>query len=141
MTIKAALDGVETALALITKGDADAQTKLDALRPLLYELRANIIDVSQQEYENYMDAEPAPLSDVAALSFDDDDEIQEKFYTNFKAQQFNNLRSYYDIEAFREIDNAQIRVCVARALCKLASENDVAPNKSWQSVISAEGNI
>jgi hypothetical protein len=142
MTIKAALDGVETALALITKGDADAQTKLDALRPLLYELRANIMDVSQQEYENYMDAETAPpASDVEALTFDDDDEIQEKFYTNFKSQQFNNLRSYYDIEAFREIDNAQIRVCMARALCKLAAENDVSPNKSWQSVISAEGKI
>lgn len=140
MTIKAALDGVETALALILKGDADPATKLDVLRPLLYQLRSDIMDVSAQEYQSYMDAEPAPLSDMQSLEFDDV-ATQEKFYEKLKLQQFNNLRAYYDIDAFLEIDNDRIRVCIARALCQLAAENNVAPNKSWQSVISAEGNI
>lgn len=140
MTIKAALDGVETAIALLLKGDADAATKLDALRPLLYQLRMDIMDSADQEYRSYMDAEQVPLTEMQALEFDDD-ETQQKFYDNFSKQQINNLRAYYDIEAFQEIDNARLRVCMARALCQLAAENSVAPNKSWQSVISAEGNI
>lgn len=140
MTIKAALDGVETALALIIKGDADPATKLEALRPLLYQLRSDIMDSAEQEYRTYMDAEQVPLTEMQALEFDDD-ETQQKFYDNFSKQQINNLRAYYDIDAFREIDNDRIRVCMARALCQLAAENNVAPNKSWQSVISAEGNI
>lgn len=140
MTIKAALDGVETALALIIKGDADPATKLEALRPLLYQLRSDIMDSAEQEYLTYMDAEQVPLTEMQALEFDDD-ETQQKFYDNFSKQQINNLRAYYDIDAFREIDNDRIRVCMARALCQLAAENNVAPNKSWQSVISAEGNI
>lgn len=140
MTIKAALDGVNMALTLITKGDADPAAKLDALRPLLFQLRSDIMEVSEIEYGNYMDAEPAPLTDVQALVFDSD-EVQAKFYAAFKAQEINNLRGYYDLDAFREVDNDEIRVCMARALCQVATDNKVAPNKSWQLVIDAEGNI
>lgn len=140
MTIKAALDGVETALALIIKGDADPAAKIEALRPLLYQLRSDIIDTSEQEYRTYMDAEAAPLTEMQALEFDDAS-IQQKFYDNFSKQQINNLRSYYDIEAFQEVDNDRLRVCMARALCQFAAESGVAPNKSWSFVINAEGNI
>jgi len=140
MTLKAALDNAETALILLEKSGASPEDKLAALRPLLYQLRSDLIDVSEHDYRNYIEAEQKPLTDMQALEFDDA-EVQEKFYENLSVQEINNLRSFYDIEAFQEIDNDRVRVCLARALCQIASEKGVTPNKSWLAVISAEGNI
>lgn len=140
MTLKAALDNAETAIILVEKSDASPADKLNALRPLLYQLRADLIEVSEHSYQNYIEAEDAPQTDMQALDFDDAD-VQEKFYDNLSVQEINNLRNYYDLEAFQEIDNARIRVCLSRALCQIASEKGVTPNKSWLAVISAEGNI
>lgn len=140
MTLKAALDNTETALILIEKSGASPEDKLNALRPLLFQLRADLIEVSEHDYQNYIEPEQKPLTDMQALEFDDA-EVQGKFYENLSKQEINNLRGFYDYEAFQEIDNDRVRVCLARALCQIASEKGVPPNKSWQSVINAEGNI
>lgn len=140
MTLKAALDGVETALILIEKTGASAEDKIDALRKLLFQLRSDIIDVSEHSYQDYLEPEPVQPSEMQSLEFDDDD-VQAKFYNNLNLQEINMLRNYYDVGAFQEIDNNRIRVCLARALCQIAAEKKVKPNNSWLSVINAEGNI
>lgn len=140
MTLKAALDGVETALILIEKTGASAEDKIDALRKLLFQLRSDIIDVSEHSYKNYLEPEPVEQTEMQSLVFDDA-EAQQKFYDNLSQQEINMLRNYYDIGAFREIDNARLRVCLAQALCQCATDKNVKPNNSWLSVINAEGNI
>ncbi len=135
MTVKSALDGVETILGIIAKGDADPSVKLTTIRTLAEALRNDIQDIAANVYSNYIEA--------------DDDDTEETFdmagavetlRERLAKQEFNNLYSFYDIDGLRFSDERpKVRVAMARALMQIAVDLKRDPNPAWEGVVSTEG--
>lgn len=136
MTVKSALDGVETILAIIAKGDADPSVKLTAIRTLAETLRNDLQDISEEVYDTYMDTEV----EIPA-SFNEDDAV-EKLHAPLSKQEYNNLYAYYDISAFDAADpRPYVRVALAKALLRIAVEKERVPNPLWEGIVTANGVI
>lgn len=136
MTVKSALDGVQSILGIITKGDAEPSVKLTAIRKLAETLRNDLIDLGEDVYDSYI-----PEEVEVPVSFDEDDAIA-KIHERLKKQEFNNLYAYYDIHAFEAADKRPyVRVAIAKALLLIAVEMQRVPNPAWEGIVTVNGVI
>lgn len=134
MTVKTALDGVEAILGIIAKGDADPSVKLVAIRKLAETLRNDIQDLTDAEYSNYIEGNDEPEFDMA--------EAVAMLHEKLSKRDFNELYSYYDIDAIRFVDDRPaVRVAMAKALLQIAAEVKRDANPAWEGIVSVEGFI
>lgn len=132
MTVKSALDGVDSILGIIAKGDADPSVKLVAIRKLAETLRNDIQDLSDVEYSSYIENSEESTFDMAAAV--------ETLRERLAKQEYNNLYAYYDFEGLIHSDERPaVRVAIAKALLQIAVELKRDPNPAWEGIVSTEG--
>lgn len=136
MSMKTALDGINNILAILVKGEADAATKLDAVRPLCYDLKNDLEDLAAIQYANYIPPEPEwrPGDDTLETAV-------AKLYVPLSKQMFNLLTNFYDSKFFEEEDDPFIRLAHAKALLQIAAEQEKTPPQYWIFVAENNGNI
>lgn len=132
MTVKSALDGVESILGIIAKGDADPSVKLVAIRKLAETLRNDIQDLSDVEYSSYIENSEESTFDMAAAV--------EQLRERLAKQEYNNLYAYYDFDGLIHSDERpSVRVAIAKALLQIAVDLKRDPNPAWAGIVSTEG--
>jgi len=133
MSIVTALDGVESILAIIKKGDAAPEKKLQVILDLAEVLRNDIQDLADNSYANYLDDLPPPTFDMEQATAD--------FLEVFRKQEYNNLYAYYTLDLMSDEKDPHVRFCIARALVKLANELKQQPSNVWTYLVQTEGVI
>lgn len=133
MSLSTALDGIESILTIIKKGDAPPEQKVTAILHLAEVLRNDIQDLADEVYAEYVEELPPPTFDV--------DQAVADFLTVFRLQDYNNLYSFYNMQPFTDEPDPHVRVAMARALVKYAQEVKREPNATWASLIQTEGVI
>uniref|UniRef100_A0AB39CE85 Uncharacterized protein n=1 Tax=Pseudomonas phage HRDY3 TaxID=3236930 RepID=A0AB39CE85_9VIRU len=133
MSIVNALDGVNSILAIIKKGDATPEKKLETILEVAEGVRNDIQDVADKAYADYIDELPPPTFDMEQAIAD----LLEKF----RKQEFANLFYHYDKQVFADEADPHIRLAIATALVKFAIEQQKAPSAVWSYIIQNEGVI
>ena len=133
MSIVTALDGVDSILAIIKKGDATPEKKLEAILGVAEIVRNDIQDLADNSYSDYVEELPPITFDMKQAVAD--------LLVAFRAQDFNNLFAYYDLSMLGDEKDPHMRMAFATALTKLATELKRAPNPDWSYLIQTEGVI
>jgi hypothetical protein len=133
MSLSTALDGIESILTIIKKGDAPPEQKLKAILHLSEVLRNDIQDLADEAYAEYVPDLPPPTFDMK--------EAIESLLVAFRLQEYNNLYSFYNLQPFADEPDPHVRNAMAQALVKLAVEQKREPNPTWASIIQTEGVI
>jgi hypothetical protein len=133
MSLSTALDGIESILTIIKKGDAPPEKKLEAIKDLGEILRNDIQDLADAVYSDY-------VPELPPISFDMELAVKDLLEA-FRKQVYNNLYCYYDLSPFRDEPDPYVRVAIATALVKYAQEQKREPNSTWAAIIQTEGVI
>ena len=133
MSISTALDGIESIIAIIKKGDADPAQKLEVIKDLAQMLRNDIQDLADQTYATYVPALPPITFDMK--------KAVEDLLVQFRKQEYNNLYAYYTMDMLADEKDPYVRVAFATALGNLAVELKRDPSPVWASLIQTEGLI
>jgi len=133
MSIVTALDGIDSILAIIKKGDATPDKKIEAILGLAEVVRNDIQDLADNSYSNYVEELPPITFDMQQAVTD--------FLTAFRKEEYNNLYYYYELPIFADEKDPHVRMAIASALVKLATELKRKPNPDWAFLIQTEGVI
>lgn len=133
MSLSTALDGIESILAVIKKGDAPPEQKLKAILNLAEVARNDVQDLMDTSYSDY-------VPELPPITFDMDKAVADLLEA-FRKQVYNNLYSYYDLQPFLDEPDPHVRTAIATALVKYAQEQKRAPNSTWAAIIQNEGVI
>lgn len=131
MSHSSALDSVESVLAIIKKGNADAAQKLAAILPIVEGLRNTIQDLAEDRYADYVPELPPPNFDM--------DEVVEALYEQLSKQIYNNLYAHYTAATLSDERDPHVRVAICRALVRIAQEHQRKPSSVWTVLIQQGG--
>lgn len=133
MTVQSALNGLNSILAVISKGDADPATKLLAIQDLANVARNDIQDLADQEYSSYLPDRKQPTFDMKKAVDD--------LYEPLSKQIYFNLYDYYHRTTLMDEPDPFIRVALCQALMRCAVDQKQEPNPLWAAVIQCDGEL